>query len=288
MTRKVIEGTPSAPITVRPNDLPTNADFSYLRHVRLRGNWGSSRSLRYVDLIDSSMDADLRRADILGMDTWNTNSDGIKLTAAQADMCMPDLALGYIRPRAQAHLNSLGIDPAVYDAMFSHAGTGYQDMLSGSLRTWKIWITRFMQASGVTAAEMRSILDHIFGDLPSTRQLQRDIETDAPEHLLRIFRLTPDAEAWTEIPATNFAQPLRAAVQRRDRWQVARAAESAASVPLVALCRQIFPNFDLVATPRALIANPDDYRMTINGNTPAERLNTLLSEPNAIFGPRKC
>ena len=74
--------------------------------------------------------------------------------------------------------------------------------------------------------------------------------------------------------------------QRRDRWRLARAAESFGSIPLVALCRRLNPGFDLVATPRALLANPADYRMTIDGNTPAQRLKNLMTKPNPIFGPK--
>ena len=286
MTRVVIEGTEASPITVRPADLPRNADHSYLKHIRLTGNWGARRSLRYVDLVASECDADLSHADITGIDSSDSEWAGVTLSEEQKGIfcCVWDIRMGVAIDKLDDQ--EWPSDKAKRDAAMAEVRKPEN---RGNLKP----IEELELISSVTGTPVREIIRHHQNVYAAGSPFRKVIpvvgEVFVPRGVkLNIFRLDPDDKGYTSISEGQFTQPMRDAIQRRDRWELARAAEGIAPVPLIALCRRIYPRhrFDLVSIPRAWLADPERYGFSVPGNTPAQRLRSLLTIPNGIFGSR--
>ena len=280
MARRVIEGTPRNFITVRPADLPTNADFSYLRYVNLRGNWGPTRSLRYLDLVDSRCDADLRRADITGIETLHTNCTNIKVTAEQADLCEPGLSWAFVRDRARTYIKDvMGKSDAIVDEMSSF--DNFWLLSETDRRSYSRLAVHWRNIMGATTAETRALIEHVFGELPKLTRQQ--INNDSANHErpnLRVKMFSNPDIVWL---SSGWSQPMLDALQKRDRWQLARAAEAASPIPIIALCRRLWSAaFDFIAIPERFLTHPEEFGRGISG-TPAER-RALLDR--TVFKPR--
>ncbi len=271
--RRVIEGTQASPITVRPADLTgTNHDFSYFRHVRFTGDW-AGRSLRYVDLVQSRCNADLRRADVTGIEAWHTNCEGVRLLPEQADTCSFDFVRAYIMVRARSYMeNVMSADSADINTLWNPAeADAIPDREKGSRSTlmerWRVLLK-------TTQVHIQAMFDLALDDLPNMTRANHG--PDAPTvQELRIFRLNPGDREDTVIPESQFSAQMLTAIQNRNRWALARAAESVGPVPLKVLCRRLNPGFNLTAVPSAMLADPEQWDVVLDGNTSDQRLRTL-------------
>ena len=142
--------------------------------------------------------------------------------------------------------------------------------------SWSTLIEDWRVLLKTTTAHMRTMYDQVFDEMPNMRKAARG--ADAPfVQELKIYRLNPENDdPDVVIPESRFSQPMLDAIQRHDRWALARAAEDAAPVPVVARCRRLTPGFDLVAIPRRLLTNPDEFGMHFDETTPAARLEELV------------
>ncbi len=243
MGRQVIEGTEASPIRLRPGDLPDDADFSYLSHVNLTGRWGARKSLRYVDVVDSTIDANLTRSDIAHMETWRTDCEGIGVTREQADICESGIPRGYILTRVRNYLaNTVGLSPENIRKL-----VGFIDiwgLTDDTRRSWKKLLIRGMQATGMTSQQMRDLLAHAYNDLPKNRQYQLEEDDTFNPPTLKLWHLDK-ATPYVGILATDWPQSMKNTFRKRDRWQLARDAEqlvtSLHGIPTKAFCPQMFP-----------------------------------------------
>ena len=285
MPRRVIEGSPGNLVVVRPADLPTNADYSYFRYVRLTGTWGPTRSLRYVDLVEGECDADLRQADILGFATRDTDCEGVRVTPRQADTCVYEMIRGHTLGRVKAKMLDLGASQAAVDTTTSFASM--KALGDDTRRSWRRIISYLMRETGLGAAAIRQVVAAGLIDMPRMdRTALRDDEEDATsvEVIVKMWA-SPDLH-WN---VSGWGQPMLDALQRNDRWQLARAAEAASPFPLVALCRALWPVFDCIATPRRLFTNPDEFGFEFNATTARDRIAEVSADrAGMLFGPRRC
>ena len=282
--RCVIEGTQGSPITVRPSDFSgTNHDFSYFRRVRLTGDW-AGHSLRYLDLVQSKCNADLRNAKITGFDTWKTDCENIRISPRQADTCSFDIVRAFIMARGRQYMtNVMGADAVDIDELWNP--TSAEAITDRNKGDWRALIADWQVLLKTTKAQMHAMFAVILDDLPNMTQAHRGNPASFVQEL-KVWKLDPDDDGYTIIPESSFTPAMNAAIQKHDRWALARAAETAGPVPLVAMCRRLNPGFDLVAAPRAMLSDPSRWGMHIDGNTPAQRLRTLIRE-SFLFGPVK-
>jgi len=289
MPRRVIEGTANAPITVRPADLPRNADYSYLRHVRLAGTWGATRSLRYLDVVSVECNADLSAADITGIASYRSKWADATLSIEQekAACCNFDIRHGRMReafrsyqdwPQGGAHVEALLAEFAQHDDR-KH-----------------IDAKRFLlRAATVAGVDLSVILPHIRAIVAQKPHLlptyKPDEDVNAPrERGLVVSNLSAGANDRGYMAAADFTQPMRDAIARRDRWALARAAELAALAffgkAIVARCRQMFPVLDLVAVPRRMLTHPEEWGMTFPPNWTIRQREQFLEGPGRVFRQR--
>lgn len=251
MTHRVIEGSAGNLTVVRPADLPTNADHSYLRYVQLVGKWGAKRSLRYVDIVDSVVDADLTLANVNDIESRHSNWDGATLTPEQTDTfyCSVDILRGFIAPAYKDYfVNTIGVSATAMTDALSH--DRFLSFTDEERRSWFRILARWTTEMGLTKRQIVEGLDAVFSVLPASRKYIMEAQPlgTATTALTVIF--FEGAEV-TYIAPDKWSPDMRTAHQRHDRWALARACEKWADdthgLRVKAFCKSIFPTFDFKA-----------------------------------------
>ncbi len=290
MTRVVIEGSARNPITVRPNDLPPNADHSYLRHVRLTGKWGARRSLRYVDVVDSEVDADLSAADITVIESYHSDWKNVTLSIAQekATSCCVDIRRGVINALARVYpdwpITKTRTD-AILDALNQHEGRSEIDprrILIKAAEMAEVDVSVMVHHARL----MISQKPHIFSKINAIDRLS----ASTPRGLV-IFRLRTADKRDTIVPESEYSQPMKDAISRHDRWTLARAAEDEAltkfGVEIVAFCWSVNRPRVLHAITERLLTHPAEFGFLLPDDmTRRDRMAYFMQTGKPLGGPR--